>query len=61
MRQRVVGVRLKLALLLTLSAAPVAAQALDARRAPPDEERLLYTLVPDIQLTTSIGTQVTLS
>ena len=61
MRQRVVGVRLMLALLLTLSAGPAAAQALDPRRAPPDEERLLYTIVPDIQLTTSIGTQVTLS
>ena len=53
--------RLMLALLLTLSAGPALAQALDSRRAPPDEERLLYAPVPDIQLTTSTGQQVTLS
>ena len=52
--------RLAFTLLLALSASPAAAQALDPRRAPPDEERLLYTSVPDIQLTTSIGTRVTL-
>jgi cytochrome oxidase Cu insertion factor (SCO1/SenC/PrrC family) len=61
MRQRVFGVRLAFTLLLALSTSPAAAQALDPRRAPPDEERLLYTQVPDIQLTTSIGTQVRLS
>jgi protein SCO1/2 len=61
MRQRVFGVRLAWALLLTLSAAPVAAQVLDPRRAPPDQERLLYGAVPDIQLTTSAGARVTLS
>ena len=61
MRQRVFGVRLAFTLLLALSASPAAAQALDPRRAPPDEERLLYAPVPDIQLTTSAGKQVTLS
>jgi protein SCO1/2 len=61
MHQRVFGVKLAFTLLLVLFAIPGAAQALDPRRAPPDEERLLYASVPDIQLTTSTGRQVTLS
>ena len=61
MHQRVFGVKLAFTLLLMLSTTPAAAQALDPRRAPPDEERLLYAPVPDIQLTTSTGRQVALS
>jgi protein SCO1/2 len=61
MRQGISGVRLLLALLLTLSAIPAAGQARDPRAVPPEEDRLLYAPIPDIQLTTSIGTQVTLS
>ena len=53
--------RLVLTLLLALSASQAAAQALVPRRAVPDEERLLYTSVPDIRLTTSIGAQIMLS
>ena len=61
MRQRVFGVRLALVLLLTLFTTQAAAQAVDPRLAPPDEERLLNASVPDIQLTTSTGRQVALS
>ena len=60
MRQSTFCLTLAAALIVALPLVATAAEPADPRAAPPDEDRLLYGVVPDVMLTTSAGRSVRL-